>query len=133
MARRRVLLVGGDPRVVAACSEYLRRGDSYEVESIDYCDDALTALSQQRFDVVLLFSVFARWRTLPSRKARFGGIELLKQMRTLDIRVPVVVVSASTLEQAKREALANGAFAFMPQPVNLAELGEALKKAGVGG
>ena len=46
MARRRVLLVGGDPRVVAVCSEYLRRGDSYEVESIDYCDDALTALSQ---------------------------------------------------------------------------------------
>jgi len=30
--------------------------------------------------------------------------------------------------QAKKEALANGAFAFISQPVNLAELDEALKK-----
>jgi response regulator of citrate/malate metabolism len=73
--------------------------------------------------------MFARRRTLPSRKARFGGIELVKQRRALNIHVSVLVVSASTLAQAKREALANGAFGFLPQPVNLAELDEALKKA----
>ncbi|HZM92658.1 MAG TPA: hypothetical protein VFB92_04525 [Vicinamibacterales bacterium] len=85
MIRRRVLLVAGDPRVVAVCSGYLRHGDRYQVESVDYCEDALNALSQQRFDLMVLLSIFARWRTLPSRRARFGGIELLKQMRALDM------------------------------------------------
>jgi two-component system, CitB family, response regulator CitT len=133
MIRRRVLLVAGDPRVVAVCSGYLRHGDRYQVESVDYCEDALNALSQQRFDLMVLLSIFARWRTLPSRRARFGGIELLKQMRALDMQVPVLVVSASTRVEAKREALANGAFAFIPPPVNLAELDEALKKADASG
>ena len=127
MAKRRALLVGGDPEVVAAYSEYLRHGDRYEIESIDYCDDALNALSRQPFDLILLLSIFARWRTLPSRTARFGGIELLKQMRALHIQIPALVVSASTLAQAKKEAIANGAFAFIAKP-NLAELDEALKK-----
>jgi CheY-like chemotaxis protein len=129
MARRRVLLVGGDVGVVAILSEYLRHGDRYEVESIDYCDDALDALSQQPFDLMLLLNIFARWTTLPSRTERFGGIELLKQMRARHIHVPALVVSASLLAQAKKEALANGVLAFIPQPVNLAELDEALKKA----
>ena len=81
------MLVGGDPGEVAVLREYFRLSGSYEVEAIHYCDDALEAFSQQRFDLMLLLSIFARWRTLPSRTARFGGIELLKRMRALDIQV----------------------------------------------
>jgi len=43
MARRRILLVGGDSLVVAVLREYLHLGDNYEVETIEYCDDALAA------------------------------------------------------------------------------------------
>lgn len=122
------MLVGGhlDSQVAAKCSAYLLLGDRYDVQTIDYCDDALNALSQQSFDVILLFSIFARWRMLPSRRVRFGGIEFLKQMRALHIHVPTLVVSASMLAQAKNEALANGAAAFIPKPVKLTELEEAL-------
>ena len=129
MARRRALLIGDDSQVGAILSEFLRHGHRHEVESIEYCDDALDALSQQPFDLMLLLSIFARWRALPSGMERRGGIELLKQMRARHIHVPSLVVSASLRAQAKKEALANGALAFIPKPVNLAELGEALKKA----
>jgi hypothetical protein len=54
------VLVGGNPRAVAVYSEYLRHGDRYAVDSNDYCDDALNALSQQRFDLMLLLSMFTR-------------------------------------------------------------------------
>src|SRR5215467_2019535 len=118
MTRRRALLVGGDRPEVAVYSEFLRLGYRYEVESIEYCDDALTALSQQPFDLILLLSIFARWRTLPLRTARFGGIELLKQMRALHIQIPALVASASTLAQAKKGALAAGAFAFVSSPIS---------------
>src|SRR5262249_31050932 len=122
MARRRILLVGGDPSEAAVLTEYFRHGYSYEIETIEYCDDALKALSRQTFDLSLLLSIFALWRTLPSMSSRFGGLELLKQMRALHIQIPALVISASTLAQAKKEALANGAVAFLPKPVNLAEL-----------
>src|SRR5262249_467811 len=128
MARRRALLVGGDHTEVPVLSESLRHGDRYEVQSIDYCDDALDSLSQQPFDLMLLLSIFARWRTLPSRTERFGGIELLKQMRARHIHIPALVLSASLLAQAKKEALAHGALAFISQPPNLAELDEALRR-----
>ena len=102
--RRRLLLVGGDHPEVVICTEYfrLRLGGDCEVESIAYCDDALQARSERRFDLMLLLSVFARWRTLPSRTARFGGFELLKRMQALDIQVPVLVVSASLLASRQR-------------------------------
>ena len=82
--------------------------------------DAVTALLHRPFDLVLLLSIFSRWKTRP--RARFSGIEMLKQMRALHIPVPVLVVSQSILAEAKEEAVANGAFAFIPAPINLAEL-----------
>jgi CheY-like chemotaxis protein len=125
------LLVGGDPGEVAVLREYFRLSGSYEVEAIHYCDDALEALSQQRFDLMLLLSIFVVGGRCRRGQHGFGGIELLKRMRALDIQVPVLVVSASTLAQAKREALASGAFGFIHKPLNLAELDE--KKADTSG
>jgi CheY-like chemotaxis protein len=136
MARRRVLLVGGDPQVTAVLSEHLRHGDSYDVESFDYCDDALTVLRRQPFDLVLVLSFNAPWRTWPSLKfpaRRIGSasaILFLKQMRALP-SPPRVIVSALALmsPQAKEEALANGAFALLPKPVILAELDRLVVRA----
>jgi CheY-like chemotaxis protein len=56
MVRRRVLLVGSDSvvvEVVEVLREYFQHG-AYEVESVEYCDDALTTLRQRSFDLVLL-------------------------------------------------------------------------------
>ena len=137
MARRRVLLVGGDPQVTAVLSEHLRRGDSYEIESFDYCDDALMVLQRQPFDLVLVLSFNAPWRTWPSLRSparRIGSasaILFLKQMRVLPSPPRVIVVSALALmsPQAKEEALANGAFALLPKPVILAELDRLVLRA----
>jgi DNA-binding NtrC family response regulator len=38
------------------------------------------------------------------------------------IAPPVILISGSLLVEAMEEALANGAFAFLPKPVDLAEL-----------
>jgi CheY-like chemotaxis protein len=135
MPERRVLLVGGDHPVVAVCSEYLRLrlGGSYEVESIEYCDDALMVLRQQPFDLILVLSLGAPWRTWPSLSspARLtsmaSAIVFLQQIRAANIQVPVIV--ASTRAEAKSEALASGAFDFIVKPFKLAELDEALRNA----
>jgi len=114
--------------MVAVLREYFHHGDDYEVESVEYCDDALTVLLRQPFDLVLVLSLRAPWRTWPSLSipARLISMEsaivFLKQMLAANIQVPVIVVSGSPLAQAEEEALANGAFAWIQKPVNLTEL-----------
>ena len=126
---RRVLLVGSDSVMLPLCRERFKHlhGGTYQIETLDYCDDALMALRQQPFDLVLVLSLNAPWRAWPSlsEPTRFMGaksaIIFLQQVRALHVQVPVLVVSQSILAEAKEEALANGAFAFIPAPINLAE------------
>ena len=128
MARPRILLVGGNPLVAAMLTEHLHHGDCYEVDSVDYCDDALAVLQRRRFDLVLVLSLHVAWRMWPSSDSpawRIGlanAVLFLKHMRTVHSPPPVILVSGSPLAEAEEEALANGAFAFIPQPVDLAEL-----------
>jgi hypothetical protein len=63
-----VLLVGRDPVLLRLCHEPFehRLAGNYRVETLDYCDDALMALRQQPFDLVLVLSVNAPWRAWPS-------------------------------------------------------------------
>ena len=124
---RRVLLVGIDSVMLPLCREPFKHlhGGTYQIETLDYCDDALMALRQQPFDLVLVLSLNAPWRAWPSlsNPTRFMGaksaIIFLQQVRALHIRVPVLVVSQFPF--TKEEALANGAFAFV-DPFDVQEL-----------
>ncbi len=124
---RRVLLVGIDSVMLRLCREPFKHlhGGTYQIETLDYCDDALMALRQQPFDLVLVLSLNAPWRAWPSlsKPTRFMGaksaIIFLREVRALHIRVPVLVVSQ--FPYAKEEVLANGAFAFV-DPFDVQEL-----------
>ena len=128
MSRRRVLLVGGDV-VAAALREYFQvcHANDCDVESLEYCDDALMTLQRRPCDVVLLLSLRV-WRTWPGldRPARHIGGEsailFLKQIRALANPVPVLLVSGLSSADLEAEALANGAFAVVPKPIMFAEL-----------
>jgi hypothetical protein len=108
-----VLLVGRDPILLRLCREH-RHGGDYQIEALDYCDDALMALRQQPFDLILVLSINAPWRAWPSLSGPTGfigsqsAIIFLDQLRAMHIRIPVLVVTQSPY--AKDQALANGAF-----------------------
>ena len=51
-----------------------------------------------------------------------NAILFLKHLRAIHNPPPVILISGSLLAEGKEEALANGAFAFLPKPVDLAEL-----------
>jgi DNA-binding response OmpR family regulator len=131
---RRVLLVGGDPAVVALLREYFHHGQGVEVEAVEYSDDALALLMRRPFDLALVLSLRAPWRTWPSLSGRAlhvgseSAILFLKQMRALHSPVPVLVTSGLPSADVEKEALANGAFAFLPQPLNIAELDVLLRR-----
>jgi len=133
MDKRQVLLVGGDSGVVSLIRDYLRLShrEDYEVESIEYCDDALATLLRRPFDLVLLLSLRVPWRTWPSLSspARHIGSEsailFLKQMRGLHKPTPVILVSGAS-QAYLAEALVSGASAVLGKPFMFTELEDAL-------
>jgi CheY-like chemotaxis protein len=108
-------------------SEHLRHGDRYELESVQYCDDALGVLQGRRVDLVLVLSLHVLWNRWPRWHSPAKRIDLtnallfLKHMRALHDPPPVILVSGSPLAEAEEEALAHGAFAFIGKPFDLAE------------
>ena len=128
MARPRVLLVGGHPLVAEMFTEHLHGGNRYELEAVQYCDDALAVLQGRRFDLVLVLSLHVPWRRWPRSPSPARRIDLtnaivfLKHMRALHNPPPVILISGSPLAEAEKEALAHGAFAFIHKPFDLGEL-----------
>ena len=128
MARARILLVGGNPPMAEMVTDYFNHDARYEIESVEYCDDALAVLQRRRFDLVLVLSLHVPWTMRPSSYSATWGIDFanailfLKHLRALHGPPPVILISGSLLVEAMEEALANGAFTFLPKPVDLAEL-----------
>ena len=96
--------------------------------SVQYCDDALLLLQGQQIDLVLILSLHVLWRNWPEGHSPARRIDLtnailsLKHMRQLHNPPPAILVSGSPLAAAEEEALAHGAFAFIPKPVELGKL-----------
>src|SRR4029434_4312802 len=76
MARSRILLVGGNAPMAAMLIDYFHHDDRYEIESVEYCDDALAVLQRRRFDLVLVLSLHVPWRTWPRSSSPVGRIDL---------------------------------------------------------
>jgi DNA-binding NtrC family response regulator len=121
--------------MAAMVTDSFHYDDRYEIESVEYCDDALTLLERRRFDLVLVLSLHVPWTTRPSSYSATWRIDfanailLLKHLRALHSPPPLILISGSPLAEAKEEALANGAFAFLPKPVDLAELDSFVARA----
>jgi hypothetical protein len=67
-------------------TEHLHLGNGYELEAVQYCDDALTLLQRQRFDLVLLLSLhepWPRWHSPAQRIDLTNAILFLKHVRAL--------------------------------------------------
>jgi CheY-like chemotaxis protein len=120
MIRPRILLVGGRPLVAEMLSENLRHDDRYELEWVQYCDDALALLQGQQIDLVLVLSLHVLWRRWPRGHSPARHVDLanaflfLMQLHAFHNPPPVILISASPRAEAENEALAHDAFAFIP-------------------
>ena len=77
----------------------------------------LKHLLEHRFDLIILDN----W--LPD----LDGVELCRQVRTVDRQTPIIFYSAAGMGSEDREAMDSGANAFISKHGNLAELREAME------
>jgi DNA-binding NtrC family response regulator len=109
MATRRVLVVDDEPEVRKTLTDILRAmrySDVLEVEGAADGRAGLDAVVRQRPDLVLL----------DLQMPRMGGLALLKEIRDIEPRLPIIVVTATEDNKMSSEALRNGAVAYLPKP-----------------
>ena len=109
MATRRVLIVDDEADVRKTLTDILRAmryAEPLEIEAVPDGREGLDAVVRQRPDVVLL----------DLQMPRMDGLALLKQIREIEPRLPVIVISATQENKMSSEALRHGAVAYLPKP-----------------
>jgi len=107
-----VLIVDDDPTIVRMLRSALgtfQRDHTFQIVVAADGAAALAALERGEFDLVLLDMY------LPG----MNGLELLAHMRRLDMRTPVLMLTANNDAQVAADALAGGIFAYIPKPLDL--------------
>jgi two-component system repressor protein LuxO len=100
-----ILLVEDNPAMARVYQEYLKRRP-YEVVAVDTGKDALAALAQQSFSIVLLDL------HLPD----MAGIEILKEAGQQENSPAVIVITANGSIGTAVEAMREGAYDFLVKP-----------------
>jgi CheY-like chemotaxis protein len=112
MSGRRVLVVDDDPAQVETVSEYLTEvytGQDWTIDTATNGPEALTKAFSHRPDVVILDI------NMPG----MSGVEVLKLLRAADPSIAVIMLTGNDDSRVAGEALASGASAYAPKPLNL--------------
>src|SRR5207245_9963831 len=98
-------MVDDEPAVIELLKEFFKQfqhGHAYEVAAAHDGADAAIALLRGQYDLILL----------DMNMPRMGGLEFLKQIRGLGVRVPVIMVPGNEDVVAGEQALVGGVCAF---------------------
>src|SRR2546428_13764940 len=102
-------MVDDEPAVIELLKEFFKQfehGHAYEVAAAHDGTDATTALLRGQYDLILL----------DMNMPRMGGLELLKQIRGLGMKIPGIMVTGNPDAQAPAQPLSNAALANGPKP-----------------
>src|SRR5262245_19769170 len=91
----------------------------HKVVAFDNAHEALTAIRQRPFDVVLS----------DLRIPGMDGVGLLREMRRLGLDTPVILMTAFASVQTAVEAMKLGAFDYIQKPFNGEEVAIAIERA----
>ena len=128
----KILIADDQPDVLEAL-RLLLKGEGYRIESVSSPARVLEILRAQDFDVLLMDLNYARDTTSGQE-----GLDLLREIQTLDQTLPIVVMTAWGSVEVAVEAIRRGARDFVQKPWEnerlltilrtQTELGRALRK-----
>jgi DNA-binding NtrC family response regulator len=119
---KRVLVIDDQPRVLEVLRELIasfQHGYKYEIATTQSVDGALSILEREHFDLILLDMVMPG---IGDPLLRRQGLDVLKRIRQLGVRAPVLMMSGDYDSRKEADALGEGAFAYLHKPFDLREL-----------
>jgi DNA-binding NtrC family response regulator len=105
MKKGRVLVIDDDPAMLDACAETLQYY-GYDVLLREDPRLAVSAVQQDTFDLVLL----------DLKMPGMNGLDLLREIRSVDSKVLAVMITAFPTIATAVEAVREGAFDYLPKP-----------------
>ena len=112
-----VLLAEDNPVNTAVAVAMLKR-DGHRVVVADNGSAALACLDRQRFDVVLM----------DCHMPELDGFEATRQLRARGLRVPIIALTASAMDDERAHCFAVGMDDFLSKPLTAASLRAALDR-----
>ncbi len=119
MSKKRIYIVDDDPKIGELFATVLRR-DEYDAESFVSPVPMLDKLGDGEVPDLILTDLMMPDMT---------GIELLENLRSRDLTLPVIMMTAHSSVQSAVDAMRLGAFHYLQKPVNLEEMRALLEKA----
>jgi DNA-binding response OmpR family regulator len=121
-AHRAVLIVDDDPDILTALHDLIEH-DGFLVTEVSTCRDALAQVTTVDYVAVLLDI------GLPDG----DGLAVLETIQAIVPSLPVIMLTAFTLQEYRARSLSSGAFSCLTKPYNRDELLAILRRAvGVG-
>jgi len=114
---KRILVVDDDPDIRQVLLDRMS-SFGYVVETATDGRDALDAVQRGRFDGMLLDML------MPG----IGGLEVLRRTRVSHPDLPVVVVTALSVQQQATQAVAEGARAYLLKPFDASQLKQVVEQ-----
>ena len=116
--RKQILVVDDEPNLRRVLSAQLER-DGYDVHTAEDGEQALLILKENHLDLVIT----------DLRMPKVDGMELLRRALELDDELPVVMITAHGTVDNAVEALKTGAFDYLTNPFDQAEVRAIVRKA----
>ncbi len=114
----KILVIDDDTSICECLSMYLSE-EGYVTDTANTGRQGLDAFSQNRADLVIL----------DVRLPDIDGFEVLKALKSAGKDVPVIMISAFHDPASVTKALNGGAFAYIPKPVNIVTMEQAILDA----
>jgi DNA-binding NtrC family response regulator len=108
--RRKILVVDDEPDIVDIVREHFEA--IYEVHTALSGRRAIELVRTERPDLVLL----------DLRMPGLSGVDVLKTLHSMDPKLVVIIITANEDTDVAAEAIAQGAFSYVPKPFDFASL-----------
>ena len=115
---RKVLIVDDEPDLATTCARLLRRMGHVPLVSASG-RHALELIEAEHPDLILT----------DLRLPAVDGLAVLRHARQGARKIPVILITAYASEASRRQALEEGAAAYLPKPFTAAALGAAVERA----
>ena len=113
----KVLLVDDEEDIVEVIQDRLE-AYGFTVVTAGTGLEALRKLSMERFDGIFL----------DIKMPEMGGIEALEEIRKKDTKIPIIIITSSSTQEAAIDAIAKGANDYILKPFEWEELKAKIEK-----
>ena len=113
------VLVVDDKKVIGDLFDFTLGYSGHQITVVDNALDAVNAIRKQEFDIAFLDIV------MPGK----DGVEVLKDIRLISPKLPIIMMSGYSVEDKRSQAQALGAVTCLKKPFEMEDVKKAIKVA----